>query len=115
METKTFKFLNTTNAPGLSEQAAKQVRGHVTSLNFAKRRRRKADARIAKAQLTPKGDSNSSKEKQCLRVVTRRSQWGFFQAPVTLSPDQYGQLCKYACAVLLSAVAKQIKYLGLRS
>uniref|UniRef100_A0A093V968 Uncharacterized protein n=1 Tax=Talaromyces marneffei PM1 TaxID=1077442 RepID=A0A093V968_TALMA len=35
-----FVFLNTTNAPGLSPEAAKRVRGHITKSNFAKRRQR---------------------------------------------------------------------------
>lgn len=45
MATTSFTFLNTTDAPGLSRQAAKVVRGHVTKTNFAKRRQRKADTR----------------------------------------------------------------------
>jgi hypothetical protein len=42
MEKTSLTFLNTTNAPGLSQQAAKRVRGHVTKANFAKRRQRMA-------------------------------------------------------------------------
>jgi hypothetical protein len=40
MENTSLTFLNTTNAPSLSQQAAKRVRGHVTKANFAKRRQR---------------------------------------------------------------------------
>lgn len=36
-------FLNTTNAPALSLEAAKRMRGHITKSNFAKRRQRIAE------------------------------------------------------------------------
>lgn len=45
MAATSFTFLNTTDAPGLSRQAAKVVRGHITKTNFAKRRQRKAETR----------------------------------------------------------------------
>lgn len=40
MDHPSFVFLNTTNAPGLSPQAARQMRCHITKSNFAKRRQR---------------------------------------------------------------------------
>ena len=39
-----FTFVNVSNAPGLGPQEAKQMRGHVTKANFAKRRQRLAKA-----------------------------------------------------------------------
>lgn len=36
-------FLNTTNAPALSPEATKRMRGHITKSNFAKRRQRIAE------------------------------------------------------------------------
>ncbi|KAK7757577.1 hypothetical protein SLS62_000592 [Diatrype stigma] len=52
MEPASFTFVNTTNTPGLSHQAAKLMRGHVTKINFANRRQRKAEARAAEIAST---------------------------------------------------------------
>lgn len=35
-----FTFVNVSNAPGLGPKQAKQMRGHITKVNFAKRRQR---------------------------------------------------------------------------
>lgn len=35
-----FTFVNVSNAPGLGPKEAKQMRGHITKTNFAKRRQR---------------------------------------------------------------------------
>jgi len=35
-----FDFVNVSNAPGLGPKEAKQMRGHITKTNFAKRRQR---------------------------------------------------------------------------
>jgi len=43
-----FTFLNTTGAPKLSKPAGKQVRGHVTRINFANRRKRRAESATRK-------------------------------------------------------------------
>jgi hypothetical protein len=35
-----FTFVNVSNAPGLGPKEARQMRGHITKVNFAKRRQR---------------------------------------------------------------------------
>ncbi|KAH8692345.1 hypothetical protein BGW36DRAFT_304164 [Talaromyces proteolyticus] len=58
MDGPSFIFLNTTNTPNLSPQAAKQMRGHITKSNFAKRRQRLITS------TTPKGTAKASKPKK---------------------------------------------------
>lgn len=55
MEPTSFTFVNTTDTPSLSRQAAKLMRGHVTRINFTNRRQRKADAKSAEIAYT-RGD-----------------------------------------------------------
>lgn len=38
--TPSFTFVNVSNAPGLGPKEARQMRGHITKVNFAKRRQR---------------------------------------------------------------------------
>lgn len=40
-----FTFVNVSNAPGLGPKERREMRGHVTQTNFAKRRQRLAKAR----------------------------------------------------------------------
>jgi hypothetical protein len=57
-------FLNTTNAPGLSPEATKRMRGHITRSNFAKRRERIAEnptkVNKKKTKLSKKGLKSST-------------------------------------------------------
>jgi hypothetical protein len=55
METVGLTFLNTTGGPGLSQAAARKARGHVTRVNFAKRRERQ---RARAQQPTPPKEDN---------------------------------------------------------
>ncbi|KAJ0161429.1 hypothetical protein CTA2_6226 [Colletotrichum tanaceti] len=50
----TLTFLNTTGSPALSQDLAKKMRGHVTRINFAKRRERKL------TRTTPSKEENES-------------------------------------------------------
>lgn len=69
MEKKSLTFLNTTNAPGLSRQAAKRVRGHVTKANFAQRRQR-----MARSVEKPEADSTTSGTFFYKGILRKRSQ-----------------------------------------
>jgi hypothetical protein len=50
MASTSFTFLNVTGAPKLSKAEAKRRRGHITKVNFASRRERKAESEAQKLQ-----------------------------------------------------------------
>lgn len=55
-------FLNTTNAPALSPEATKRMRGHITKSNFAKRRQRIAENPTKVIKKTKKTSNKRLKE-----------------------------------------------------
>ena len=66
-----FTFVNVSNAPGLGPQEAKQMRGHVTKANFAKRRQRLAKAFRDKS-VTPTDTACSNPERRVVPIVKDR-------------------------------------------
>ncbi|KAJ4017610.1 hypothetical protein NW752_001515 [Fusarium irregulare] len=68
-----FTFVNVSNAPGLGPQETKQMRGHVTKANFAKRRQRLAKAFRDKS-VTPTDPvcPNSDSERRMVPVLKDR-------------------------------------------
>lgn len=101
METTNFTFVTTTNAPGLSRQAAKLMRGHVTRINFTKRRERKArrhQARTEEIEPRQSRDEAAVKTKgPSDKSVNRQMSLAFPLAfPTTTSDPCYEEkLCTY--------------------
>ncbi|KAJ4127952.1 hypothetical protein NW768_008235 [Fusarium equiseti] len=92
-----FTFVNVCNAPGLGPQEAKQMRGHVTKTNFAKRRQR-----LAKASRAPNSGfyalfnqlpfgaddiGGSSREAEWVNLV--RSEPALIEASISIALQQY--------------------------
>ncbi|KUL86426.1 hypothetical protein ZTR_08086 [Talaromyces verruculosus] len=63
-------FLNTTNAPALSPEATKRMRGHITKSNFAKRRQRIAEKPTSKVTKKSKKTSNERLKETTELVVS---------------------------------------------
>ena len=66
-----FTFVNVSNAPGLGPQEAKQMRGHITKANFAKRRQRLAKA-FRDEEVTPMDPVCPNSERRMVPILKDR-------------------------------------------
>jgi hypothetical protein len=115
MDESNFVFLNTTNAPALSSEAAKRMRGHITKSNFAKRRQRIAEnpnvnkkkVRTVKKRLkgnthiVPLSDTQHNQDLQLLILLTCLN-------PPTTNPDEAAWVDLIASEPALVEVTKAV-------